>query len=74
MLALGTLTVMTAGIGLRRGDRMAWAVLWIIPVLIGVHFFIWPWTAPFLVGLILLAGLGLWLSYPKARQRATNES
>jgi hypothetical protein len=37
----------------------------IVPVLVAVHIFFWPWLAPFLIGMVLLTCLGLWLAYPK---------
>lgn len=68
VLAFGMLTSITAATGLREGSRRAWGILFIVPILIGVHLFIWPWTAPLLLGVILFTGVGLWLSYSKARE------
>jgi hypothetical protein len=65
ILAFGMLILLTAMTGLRAGSRRAWGILFIVPILVGVHFFIWPWTAPILIGVILFSGIGLWLSYPK---------
>ncbi len=66
VLAFALLTILTAVTGLRKGSREAWLVLWILPLLVGVHFFFMPWIAPVLIGVILAAVLGLWWSAPKA--------
>lgn len=68
VLAFGMLTLLTAATGLRAGSPRAWGILLIVPILVGVHLFIWPWTAPLLLGVILFAGVGLWLSYPKEKE------
>ena len=65
ILAFGMLILLTAATGLRVGSRRAWGILFIVPILVGIHFFIWPWTAPILITIIILSGIGLWLSYPK---------
>ncbi len=65
ILALANLTLLTASTGLREGSRRAWGILFIVPILVSVHLFFWPWPAPILIGVIFLSGLGLWLSYPK---------
>ncbi|MDX1435657.1 MAG: hypothetical protein R3335_02525 [Anaerolineales bacterium] len=59
VLALGILVMVIAATGYRNGDRWAWFVLLYLPVHIGIHMFLWPWTAPILAGLmaITLAGL-----------------
>ncbi|MEK6221640.1 MAG: hypothetical protein N2D54_05280 [Chloroflexota bacterium] len=65
VLAFGMLTLLTAATGLRSGSRRAWGILFIMPILVGVHIIIWPWTALILMAMILFAGVGLWLSFPK---------
>jgi hypothetical protein len=65
ILAFGMLTLITAATGLREGSRRAWAIMFTVPILASVHVVIWPWTDPILLGVILLSGFGLWLSYPK---------
>jgi hypothetical protein len=68
VLAFGMLTLLTAATGLHQGSRRAWGILFIVPILVSVHLFIWPWTAPILIGVILLSTVGLWLSYPKEKE------
>ena len=65
VLSIGLLTLGTAWFGLRRGSRSAWRILWIVPALFLAHLYFWPWLAPALAGLALLAGAGLAFSYPK---------
>jgi hypothetical protein len=60
------MTLLTVVFGLREGYPPAWKILWLVPLLIIVHVFIWPWLMPILIGVALLAGIGLGLSYPKA--------
>ena len=67
VFGFGMLTILTTVTGLRNGYRSAWIVLWTVPVLVIIHFFIWSWTAPILAGVLIIAGLGLWLSYPKIK-------
>jgi hypothetical protein len=50
--------------GLREGYRSAWKTLWLVPLLVLVHPFLWPWLTPILIGIALLAGVGLGLAYP----------
>lgn len=67
VLAFGMLTIITAATGLRQGNRQAWGILFIVPMLIGLHVIVWPWMAPLLIGAILIPGIGLWLSTPKEK-------
>jgi hypothetical protein len=65
VFAFGMIILLTAVKGLRDGYHRAWRALLIVPVLVAVHIFFWPWLAPFLIGMVLLTCLGLWLAYPK---------
>jgi hypothetical protein len=56
VLTFGMLTLLTAATGLRAGSRRARSILFIDPILIGVHYFVWSWTAPILISAILLSG------------------
>jgi hypothetical protein len=68
-LSVGLLTLVTAALGLRRGSRTAWWILWIVPALFLAHIYFWPWLVAALAGLALLAGTGLAFSYPKLIRR-----
>jgi hypothetical protein len=65
--AFAGMTLLATLVGLRLHYRSAWQVLWLVPALILLHIFFWPWVAPILIGVALLAGLGLGLSYPKEK-------
>jgi hypothetical protein len=64
-MAFAGMTLLSAYVGLRKHSRSAWQVLWLVPVLIFSHIFLWPWTAPPLFGVALLATAGLWLENRK---------
>ena len=64
------LTLWTTVYGLREGYRSGWIPLLLVPLLVAIHLLLWPWPwfIPILISLALLAGLGLWLAYPKANE------
>ncbi len=69
VLAFGLFTVLTAVTGLRVGDRQAWKAMLLVPLLTAAHLPLWPWLAPLLLGVLVISGIGLWLSYPKGLRR-----
>jgi len=66
VFAFSVMTLLAVVLGLREGYRPAWKMLWIVPLLVLVHVYFWPWLTPILIGVALLAGIGLGLAYPKA--------
>jgi MFS superfamily sulfate permease-like transporter len=60
------MTLLAVVLGLREGYRTAWKMLWIVPLLVLVHVYFWPWLTPLLIGIAVLAGIGLGLAWPKA--------
>lgn len=65
VFAFSVMTLLAVVLGLREGYRTAWKMLWIVPLLVLVHVYFWPWLTPLLIGVAVLAGIGLGLAQPK---------
>ncbi|MBC8336568.1 MAG: hypothetical protein H8E29_15000 [Anaerolineales bacterium] len=66
ILVFGAMALLSVWFGLREGYRSSWQVLWLVPLLIVLHVFFWPWTAPILIAVALLAAIGLWWARPNS--------
>ena len=73
VFAFATMTLITVFFGLREGYRSAWKMLCLVPLLVIIHVFFWPWLTPLLIGVALLAGIGLGLAYPKVLEAQNGE-
>lgn len=69
VFGFAVMTLLATVYGLREGYRAAWSVLWLAPIVLLIHIFLWPWLSPILIGLALFAGFGLWLAYPLKREK-----
>ena len=63
VLAVAIFVIVISVTGFRQGQRWAWYSLLYLPVHIGIHMFIWPWTVPVLFVLMLLTLAGLLLPF-----------
>ena len=61
VLAVAVFVMTIAATGFRRGERWAWYSLLYLPVHVVLHIFIWPWTTPILLVLMLMILAGLLL-------------
>lgn len=72
VFAFSAMTLSITFFGLREGYRSAWRTLWLVPALVVLHTYFWPWLTLLLIGISLLAGTGLWWARPKTKE-TTNE-
>jgi hypothetical protein len=59
VLAVGVFVTVISATGFRLNERWAWFSLLYLPVHIGIHMVIWPWTFPILVVFLILTVIGL---------------
>lgn len=63
VLAVAVFVMVISATGFRKGDRWAWYSLLYLPVHIGIHMVIWPWTIPILLVVMALVLAGLLLPF-----------
>jgi len=63
VLALSITVVVISATGYRKGQRWAWYSLLYLPVHILAHVYFWPWMAPLLLVVLVIAVLGLALPF-----------
>ena len=63
VLAVAVFVMVISATGFRKGDRWAWYSLLYLPVHIGIHMVIWPWTVPILLVVMALVLAGLLLPF-----------
>ena len=63
VLALSITVVVISATGYRKGQRWAWYSLLYLPAHILAHVFFWPWLAPLLLVVLVIAVLGLALPF-----------
>lgn len=63
VLAVAVFVIVISATGFRRGERWAWFSLLYLPVHIGIHMVIWPWTIPILLVLMIMTLAGLLLPF-----------
>jgi hypothetical protein len=63
VLAVAFFVTIIAATGFRKGERWAWYALLYLPVHILIHMFIWPWTIPILLLLLIITVAGLLLPF-----------
>lgn len=61
VLAVAVFVIVISITGFRQGQRWAWYSLLYLPVHIGIHMVIWPWTIPILSVLMMMTLIGLLL-------------
>ena len=70
VLAVAVQTLIISGTGYRKGEKWAFYGLLILPAIIILHMFIWPWTIPVQIVLLFVIIAGFALPY---RQFFPNE-
>jgi len=63
VLAVAVFVMVISSTGYREGQKWAWYSLLYLPVHILIHILIWPWLAPILLGVLLIAIAGLLLPF-----------
>lgn len=63
VLAVAVFVMVISATGFRQGERWAWYSLLYLPVHIGIHMAIWPWTIPILSVVMIMALVGLLLPF-----------
>ena len=61
VLAVAVFVIVISTTGFRQGERWAWYSLLYLPVHIGIHMVLWPWTIPILSVLMIMTLVGLLL-------------
>lgn len=67
VLTFAGMVLLATWLGLREGNSSARHVLWLTPALIVIHVLFWPWVAPLLIAIALLAAGGVYWAVPRTR-------
>lgn len=59
VLAVAVFVIVISVTGFRQGDRWAWYSFLYLPMHIGIHMMIWPWSIPILSVLMIMTLTGL---------------
>lgn len=73
VLAVAVFVMIISATGFRQRQKWAWYTLLYLPVHIGIHMVIWPWTIPILLIVMIMTLAGLLLPFRDFFPRATEQ-